>query len=357
MLKKLLIIPTSLILLTSFKVNSYQTSSGYKRLSNISAQYSISDTCNYVAISDFSIYSYKIKKRESIRFYVSQMPAYKNVYIDIRLFDQEGNSKGVYEYWHKKSDDSTYSWVNLTINPDNLSGLIHGKCMITIPVYGVYSSCFGEFDLYFSGSTIQKEMDELSFFCPYVANISQYKRKTTLYGEYYSLKNISNNIEIDEYGKFSFNDFNVQFYREYYQDDIYFKGNIYLYHEYDFFLGGNKFYSNKKLLKLARENDDKSTVDVKNRNKFYLNTNSNYMSSSSFNGSIETYDFYFPIEDYVTFKETTFTLFFAEWGYCDLSLHIPIKVKFVKDTYIDTYEIIGEIGGNIDNEDYEEINL
>lgn len=85
MLKKLLIIPTSLILLTSFKVNSYQTSSGYKRLSNISAQYSISDTCNYVAISDFSIYSYKIKKRESIRFYVSQMPAYKNVYIDIRL--------------------------------------------------------------------------------------------------------------------------------------------------------------------------------------------------------------------------------------------------------------------------------
>ena len=355
--KTIFLLPGLIIGLLSFKNVDVKNVTSYKKIDNITREYYVDSPVSQVVVSDFSIYASNLLKREAPRMYVEKMPYSPPVWFDFYFYDQEGNTVTSNQYY-RASKEMQRGYVKIYFDYGKLYGLLHAKFTITCPLCGIYASCFAEFDMYFPGKPLDEEINNREFYCPVSADISQKKAKTVVKGEYYKFTNLKTTIEVDNYGTFYFNDLKLNFYREYYNNDISFKGRVALEHDYDLFLNGNKeLKTNRLYFQLTRINDDKTNCQFELQTTFYVNPNTNLVSTGKGNNTIETHDIYFPLGGFEEFNETTFYLFLDEWGYSQFTCTIPFTVKFLKDNSRKTYEIIGEIDEKVEDGEMEEINL
>ncbi len=355
--KIIFLLPGLLAGLLSFRTIDVKSVTSYKKIDNITREYTVDSPVSEVVVSDFSIYASSLYKRIAPRMFVEKMPYSPSVYFDYYFTDQNGNVLTSYQYY-RASKKMQRGYVTIYLDYAKLVGLVHAKFTITCALCGIYGNCYAEFDMYFPGDPADEEINAREFYCPVSADISQKKAKTVVKGEYYKFTNLKSTIEVDNYGTFYFNDLKINFYREYYNKDISSKGKVALMHDYDLFLDGNKeLKENKLFFELTRLNDDKTTCQFELQNTFYLNPNTNLVTSGKGNNTIETHDIYFPLGGFEEFQETTFYLFLYEWGYSQFTCKIPFTVKFLKDNSKKIYEIIGEIDEKIDDGELEEIKL
>lgn len=361
--KIIFFLPGLVIGLLSNKVVNNETSStssvsSYKKISNIQREYTVDSPNSKFKIRDFYVEADSIMSGEPVTIYVELMPGNTTIYYDMVFYDQYGTFVN-FERYTRSDGGSRKGYYKIYMNHHELyTGYMHIKFEITGYLLGIYGYVFGEFDMYFSGKPLDEDLNKKEFYCPYKALISQQNAKTTTYGEYFKFTNLKSTIEVDKYGTFYFNDLRLNLYREYYNKDIYFKGKIQLQHQYDFFFEGKASTAKKQYLVLTRSSDNKTNCTFKSSQVMYVNPTNNFVSiKKSESNSLETNDFYFPLNEFDKYKETNYYLFLYEWGYSQLTCTIPFKVKFLKDDTKYGYEIIGEIDEKIEDNEMEEINL
>ena len=360
--KIIFFLPGLVIGLLSNKVVNENTQSTnsvstYKKISNIQREYTVESPNSKFRINDFTVEASSIMIGKPVTIFVDKMPGNCIIYYDILFYDQYGKLIN-FERYTRPKDGSRKGYYKIEIkNPELYRGYMHLKFQLTSFILGIDSYVYGECDMYLSGDPCDEDIKNMEFYCPYKALISQQKAKTITYGEYFKFTNLKSTIEVDKYGTFYFNDLKLNLYREYYNSDVWFKGNIQLEHEYDFFFEGNANTSRSQFIELKRTSDDKVNCTFQSSKVMYVNPTNNFVSLKKSNNSIETNDFYFPLNEYDKYKETTFYLFLYEWGYSQLICRVPFKVKFLKDDTKYGYEIIGEIDEKVDDSEMEEVRL
>ena len=334
-----------------------QSVSTYKKISNIEREYTVDSPDSRFKIRDFYVEAENVMNGEPVTIYVEKMPGSCDIYYDMVFYDQYGEFVN-FERYTRWDGGSRKGYYKIYMNHRELyTGYMHVKFEITSYLLGIYGYVYGEFDMYFQGTPRDEDLKNMEFYCPYKALVSQQSAKSTSYGEYYKFTNLKSTIEVDKYGTFYFNDLKLNLYREYYNKDIYFKGKMWLEHQYDFFYEGRVSTQRKQHIVLKRTWDNKTNCTYQSNQTMYVNPTNNFVSLKSSSNSVETKDFYFPLNEYDKYKETTYYLFIYEWGYSQLSCTIPFKVKFLKDDTKYGYEIIGEIDEKVEDSEMEEITL
>ncbi len=367
MKKHYLLLPFFITGLLSFKpyvneikVNKYENASNYTRTSNTTAEYDINSDSTYCYVRSFTLATRDIKKGYTKTIYLSNMPSGNNLYIYFSYYYQDG-SEAYHQQFRKKKTDKTSNKFELSI-PTTIQGFLHAIYTIDVPIFG-YASKFAEFDIFLGWEEGNENIYNSKQFAPIEIDVNQASGKTYMHGDYFEIRRVPSVIEVDEYGTFYFNDLNIEIYREYYGSNDYYKfGNYYLSHDYNFFLYYNDGIfepdKSKYLIPLTKNNDNKETLTLSNENKFYINEEDNSVYSyKKYNNLTETKDIYFPLFNYNDFKESYFYIGLSALGRAEFYFSYKFKVKFVKNNYIQKYDIVGEIDQKVEDDNLEDINL
>ena len=316
----------------------------------------------YGMVHDFLFNYQSVVNTRKFRFSAYNLRHYKT-YFDCNFYYQDG-TPALKKTIERSEDGPTVMDINVPITIEEqqncLFGLLTAKFTIRIPSLGV-NKMFAYFEYYFP-DTKQLLSPGETLRCPYMAIVYPDDKYCETYGESYTLSNYESVYEVEKYEHFAFNDINLTLIREYYNDDIYKHGQLYMTvfkseKDYEAYKLGNKYESLFRYNEIEADRSDKFNQRVYNNILRNYDLESHKYVPRSGSNTFESYDIYFEKDKFFDYQEPLILIEFINFGYTNACFDVALKVKFLKFEPESTYEIIGEIDEEIEDEEMENIDL
>lgn len=258
-------------------------------------------------------------------------------------------------------EGGTIEYIFYVPETEEFKGLIEFKFYVRSGFTTNNTHYYASFKLYFPYYEVLKNQTSLKV--PWEANVYPNEGYVDVKSEYFEIKGLSQNLILPSFSSLDFNELTFSIYCHIYQRSYLKRVNAsltVLNKEILVDEKGNKIpfiYATKDIPLKVHPIDESSSITLSIEETYFIDKDTLIASKERSENSFESNEIYFP-QGYIDYFQNIELGIKIEAGCLTQTIFIyPFKLNFIKDYEVKNYKIVGEISGEIEDDDLEEVNL